>query len=414
MELVNQQKFADDSMISHHPKVVSSDASSCQDKSELNATSNYQTRCNIHEMKNENALHQNSVCLAENQADMVQYKHVSNQKDVETAVNLVLDELLEKITHKSTDNDMIPNMILDEILTNIITQIPFKTEDKTTNVQEQDELENRISNNSSIFEQIPFKRKDENSNKQEPDEEMNVVNESNKEKILVEKDKKNSNIHEQDKMELNNLNESIVSDVNNSTQSFESNNLNESIQSEEILPERDDRNTNVPDKMEICDLNESISSAIDSSISSSEAQMRTGKCNEDYTISKRSSIKKQKSPERITIQEIPDQHLTNKTLLFSQVKRLRRGITEKRETLRKLRLARLYKTKENAELDELTQKWTSASQKIILELVNYIEQTPKPTIGALLQYYNIDEKQIQYDKVKDAFYSVDDDRSCSF
>lgn len=93
-----------------------------------------------------------------------------------------------------------------------------------------------------------------------------------------------------------------------------------------------------------------------------------------------------------------------KASLSSQIQRLRRDVTQKRETLRKLRQARMYKTKENAELDGLTKKWRNASQNVVLELADRSEQTPKPTIAALLQYYNIDYKQIQYDRTKDAFY----------
>lgn len=84
---------------------------------------------------------------------------------------------------------------------------------------------------------------------------------------------------------------------------------------------------------------------------------------------------------------------------------LERKLREKEERLDKLKLVKLYRTKNDLpELDDLVAKWRQASQEIAETLLANSCRDPTPSMNQLLDYLHIDPSLIRYSTELDVFY----------
>jgi hypothetical protein len=85
--------------------------------------------------------------------------------------------------------------------------------------------------------------------------------------------------------------------------------------------------------------------------------------------------------------------------------RLKSEIKMKEEKLRKLKLVKMYRSKNNLdELDELVSKWRTASQLAAHELCNHMgTEGKRPTVRELLTHFQIDHDVIGYSEEDDEF-----------
>eukprot|EP00795_Rhopilema_esculentum_P005919 gene5919-11261_t len=90
-------------------------------------------------------------------------------------------------------------------------------------------------------------------------------------------------------------------------------------------------------------------------------------------------------------------------LLNEEKKTLEKEIKTKEEKLRKLKMAELYRRKDDlSNLDELILKWRQASQEILIDLQNALPES-KPPIQDLLQTFKIEAKLIGYNETEECF-----------
>ena len=77
---------------------------------------------------------------------------------------------------------------------------------------------------------------------------------------------------------------------------------------------------------------------------------------------------------------------------------LKRQSEKNREVLRKLKLVKFHKHKNNLDtLDMLIKKWCLSCQKALAELLEFSPQQPPTTMLQLMQHLGIDPKQVQFD-----------------
>ena len=77
---------------------------------------------------------------------------------------------------------------------------------------------------------------------------------------------------------------------------------------------------------------------------------------------------------------------------------LKRQSEKNREILRKLKLVKFHKHKNNLDtLDTLIKKWRLSCQKALNELMEFSPQQPRTTMLQLMQHLGIDPKQVQFD-----------------
>lgn len=81
----------------------------------------------------------------------------------------------------------------------------------------------------------------------------------------------------------------------------------------------------------------------------------------------------------------------------------RNELATKEEIVRKLKLVKLYRSKNDlTELQQLIIDWRTACQNALLDYLDKIPQ-PKPTIGELLDHLHIDYKLLNYDSELEEF-----------
>ncbi|XP_071949222.1 swi5-dependent recombination DNA repair protein 1 homolog [Antedon mediterranea] len=89
--------------------------------------------------------------------------------------------------------------------------------------------------------------------------------------------------------------------------------------------------------------------------------------------------------------------------LLAERTTLQKLVSQKQETLRQLRLVKLYRAKNNLpELQILIDKWREACQQSLTELHMQMP-TPKPSINDLIQLWHLDANLLQYKKDEDSF-----------
>ena len=92
-------------------------------------------------------------------------------------------------------------------------------------------------------------------------------------------------------------------------------------------------------------------------------------------------------------------------LLRAERKSLETKLAEKRETLRKLKMVKMYRSKNDLQsLKSLTRQWREVSQETAEVLLGYSTHQPRPSMAQLLEHFHIDVDLIHYSLKEEAFY----------
>nr|XP_048294936.1 swi5-dependent recombination DNA repair protein 1 homolog [Myodes glareolus] len=88
--------------------------------------------------------------------------------------------------------------------------------------------------------------------------------------------------------------------------------------------------------------------------------------------------------------------------------KLTKQVQEKEELLRRLKLVKMYRIKNNvAELEMLIKKWRRCSQRLLYELQSVMsEDDEKLSITELIDYYGVDETVVHYNRSEEEFTGV--------
>ncbi|XP_051002711.1 swi5-dependent recombination DNA repair protein 1 homolog [Acomys russatus] len=89
--------------------------------------------------------------------------------------------------------------------------------------------------------------------------------------------------------------------------------------------------------------------------------------------------------------------------------KLVKQVQEKEDLLRRLKLVKMYRIKNNmCELEMLIKKWRKCSQQLLYELqaVMSEDEDEKLSITELIDYYGIDEKVVHYDRTEEEFTGI--------
>lgn len=84
---------------------------------------------------------------------------------------------------------------------------------------------------------------------------------------------------------------------------------------------------------------------------------------------------------------------------------LEKQLKEREEKLRKLKLVKMYRTKNNLqELERLTSKWREVAQEAAESLLGSSTHEPRPSMAQMLNYLHIDHDLIRYSVQEESFY----------
>lgn len=88
-----------------------------------------------------------------------------------------------------------------------------------------------------------------------------------------------------------------------------------------------------------------------------------------------------------------------------QREHLRRQITEKAETLRRLKMVKMYRSKNDLErLHRLVDKWRSSAQAALCELrAELPADGPKASLSQLIDLFGLDDKILHFNRSEDDF-----------
>ncbi|XP_028416476.1 swi5-dependent recombination DNA repair protein 1 homolog [Dendronephthya gigantea] len=90
---------------------------------------------------------------------------------------------------------------------------------------------------------------------------------------------------------------------------------------------------------------------------------------------------------------------------YDKTKELEKILKDKEELLRKLKLVKMYRAKNNLnDLEELIKKWRSISQQAAQDLFKKFNQEHSLTMGEFLNGLGVKFDLIQYSEDEDAFY----------
>ena len=92
-------------------------------------------------------------------------------------------------------------------------------------------------------------------------------------------------------------------------------------------------------------------------------------------------------------------------LLEEEKRSLEAKLKEREETLRKLKMVKMYRTKNNLqELTVLTAKWREVAQEAAETLLESSTHQPRPSMAQMLDYLCIDHQLIHYCDQDESFY----------
>ncbi|XP_005352502.1 swi5-dependent recombination DNA repair protein 1 homolog isoform X1 [Microtus ochrogaster] len=99
---------------------------------------------------------------------------------------------------------------------------------------------------------------------------------------------------------------------------------------------------------------------------------------------------------------------STKERLREEKAKLTKQVQEKEELLRRLKLVKMYRIKNNlAELEMLIKKWRRCSQRLLYELQSVMsEDDEKLSITELIDYYGVDENVVHYNRSEEEFTGV--------
>ncbi|KAM4636592.1 swi5-dependent recombination DNA repair protein 1 homolog [Discoglossus pictus] len=91
--------------------------------------------------------------------------------------------------------------------------------------------------------------------------------------------------------------------------------------------------------------------------------------------------------------------------MFQERRRLLKQIEEKEDILRRLKMVKLYRSKNNlTELQSLIAKWRKSSQSLLYELQAALSsENRKISLAELIESYGLDEKLLGYNKTEEDF-----------
>ena len=91
--------------------------------------------------------------------------------------------------------------------------------------------------------------------------------------------------------------------------------------------------------------------------------------------------------------------------LEDEMRNLEAKLKEREEKLRKLKMVKMYQTKNNLqELSMLTAKWREVAQEAAETLLESSTHQPRPSMAQMLDYLHIDHQLIQYSDQNESFY----------
>ncbi|XP_070539703.1 swi5-dependent recombination DNA repair protein 1 homolog isoform X2 [Ptychodera flava] len=98
------------------------------------------------------------------------------------------------------------------------------------------------------------------------------------------------------------------------------------------------------------------------------------------------------------------EHEDNHQCLIDMRNEFKERVSEKEETLRKLKMVKMYRSKNDLEqLQHLIDKWRNASQDILLELQDKLPMETKPKLKELISNWNLDAEMLHFDEEMDCF-----------
>lgn len=98
----------------------------------------------------------------------------------------------------------------------------------------------------------------------------------------------------------------------------------------------------------------------------------------------------------------------SKEKLKEEKAKLTKQVQEKEDLLRRLKLVKMYRIKNNlSELELLIKKWRKCSQQLLYELQAVMsEDDEKLSLTELIDYYGVDEKVVHYDRTEEEFTGI--------
>lgn len=88
---------------------------------------------------------------------------------------------------------------------------------------------------------------------------------------------------------------------------------------------------------------------------------------------------------------------------YEEKQRLLKEISEKEEVLRKLKMVKMYRTKNNlTQLQCLIEKWRGVTQQGLQDLHDALPE-PKPSLTELLQHLGVDNNLVKFDPAEETF-----------
>ncbi|XP_064173468.1 swi5-dependent recombination DNA repair protein 1 homolog [Anguilla rostrata] len=102
----------------------------------------------------------------------------------------------------------------------------------------------------------------------------------------------------------------------------------------------------------------------------------------------------------------PGDHTQNPQIdLFHLREKLKKEVRDKTEKLRRLKMAQMYRTKNDlTQLQSLIGKWRSCSQAVLLELQSaMLVDGRKASISQLIDHFGLDDAILHFDRTEDDF-----------
>ncbi|CAH2322429.1 Hypothetical predicted protein [Pelobates cultripes] len=116
-------------------------------------------------------------------------------------------------------------------------------------------------------------------------------------------------------------------------------------------------------------------------------------------------------PDRTSLESLPQTTKDRSTGYLEMVelkRRLLKRVEDKEEFLRRLKMVKLYRSKNNlTELHSLIEKWRKSSQQVLYELQTTLStENSKISLTQLIENCNLDDKLLQYNRAEEDFENL--------
>lgn len=99
-----------------------------------------------------------------------------------------------------------------------------------------------------------------------------------------------------------------------------------------------------------------------------------------------------------------DCHHNTEQDLIHQCEELRKEVKQKAETLRRLKMVKMYRKKNDlTQLQRLIGKWRCCAQSVLYELQNELPTEGKKSLSQLIDNFGLDEKIMHFNRTEDDF-----------